>query len=47
MNSKMFSTLGVSLRSAILCLSKASGFSKMYFSSEKKNRSLSCGIDLP
>jgi len=47
MNSNMFSTLGVSLKSAILYLSNASGFSRMYFSSEKKNRSLSYGIDLP
>lgn len=40
----MFSTVGVSLNRAILCLSKASGFSKIYFSSEKKNKSLSYGI---
>ena len=43
----MFSTLGVSLSSAILYLSNASGFSRIYFSSEKKKRSLSGGISLP
>ena len=46
-NSNMFSTLGVSLSNAMRYLSNASGFSRMYFSSEKKNKSLSYGIVLP
>jgi hypothetical protein len=47
MNSRIFSIVGVSLKRAILWLSKASGFSRMYFSSEKKNSSLSYSIFLP
>jgi hypothetical protein len=46
-NSKIFSIVGVSRSKAILWLSNASGFSKMYFSSEKKNNSLSYSIFFP
>jgi hypothetical protein len=38
--------VGVSLSIAIRSGSNASGFSSMYFSSEKKKSSLSCGISL-
>ena len=44
MNSTMLSTEGVSRKSWMRSLSKASGFSLMYFSSEKKYRSESSGM---
>lgn len=47
MNSRIFSMVGVSRSSAILWLSNASGFSRMYFSSEKKNKSLFFSMVLP
>ena len=46
MKSKIFSTEGDSRSNAMRALSNASGFSKMYFSSEKKNTSLPGAIIL-
>ena len=45
--SKICSREGVSRSRAIRCWSKASGFSLMYFSSEKKNKSEASGMVLP